>query len=145
MVYDWNEYSVTDVKVRKKEFLSQDTFISDPTDELVIRKNARIYCAGVPRLEAHGRSKVLGRNAIGIGRDKHNAVIIADSQVSKFHAIMSFKKSTAYIRDTGSTNGTYVNDTRIQPNREVALADRDILVLGTTKITIHYREPATRR
>lgn len=125
--------------MRKKEFLSQDTFISDPDDELIISKNARIFCCGVPTLEAHGKSKVLGRNTVGIGRDKHNGVIIADPQVSKFHAILTFKKSSAYLRDTGSTNGTYVNDSRIPANRDVELSDRDVVVLGTTKITIYYR------
>lgn len=125
--------------MRKKEFLSQDTFISDPDDELIIKKNARILCSGMPTLEAHGKSKVLGRNAVGIGRDKHNGVIIADPQVSKFHAILTFKKGTAYLKDTGSTNGTYVNDSRIPANRDVELGDRDVVVLGTTKITILYR------
>lgn len=125
--------------MKRKEFLQQDTFISDPTEDLVIRKSARIYCRGVPRLEAHGRSKILGRNTVGIGRDKHNGVIIADPQVSKFHAILSFRKSAAFIRDTGSTNGTYVNDEKIPRNRDVELADRDVLILGGTKITILYR------
>lgn len=123
----------------RKEFLSQDTFISDPAEEIVIQKSARIYCQGAPRLEAHGRSKILGRKAVGIGRDKHNAVIIADPQVSKFHAILTFRKGSAYIRDTGSTNGTYINDDRISPNREVELSHKDVVILGSTKITILYK------
>ena len=57
---------------KKKNLLSQDTFVSVPDDELVITKSAVIYCGLQPRLEAHGKSKILTRKAIGIGRDKQD-------------------------------------------------------------------------
>lgn len=123
---------------KKKGLLSEDTFVSNPSDELVIVKSAVIHCGLRPRLEAHGKSKELTRKAIGIGRDKQNAVIVADPKVSKFHAIITFKRDGAYIKDTGSTNGTTVNDAPLQLNRERKLEAGDVVIVGETKLTIRY-------
>lgn len=121
---------------RKKNMLSEDTHVSMPAEELIITKSAVIHCGLRPRLEAHGKSKELTRKAVGIGRDKQNAVIIADPKVSKFHAIITFKRDAAYIKDTGSTNGTTVNGTALTPNREKKLAAGDVVVVGATRLTI---------
>jgi len=121
---------------RKKNMLSEDTHVSMPAEELIITKSAVIHCGTRPRLEAHGKSKELTRKAVGVGRDKQNAIIIADPKVSKFHAIITFKRDAAYIKDTGSTNGTTVNGTALTPNREKKLAAGDVVVVGATRLTI---------
>jgi hypothetical protein len=123
---------------KKKELLSEETFISFPDDELVISKSATICCGRAPRLEAHGKSKALTRKSVGIGRDKSNAVIIADPRVSKFHALMKFRGDTAFIRDSHSTNGTFINGKHLLPGKERALKDGDLVVVGTTELRIRY-------
>jgi len=35
-----------------------------------------------------------------------------------------------YVMDLGSTNGTYVNDERLQPQRYVELLEKDVLRFG---------------
>ena len=122
--------------MKKKTVLSEDTFVSTPGDELVIVNSATIWCGVTPRLEAHGRSKALTRKAIGIGREKQNGVIIADPKVSKFHAVISLKRDGAYIKDSGSTNGTRVNGTLLPPGREHKLKDGDVVLVGETQLTI---------
>ncbi|POQ98810.1 hypothetical protein AU468_12280 [Alkalispirochaeta sphaeroplastigenens] len=122
----------------RKNLFSQDTFISGGDDDLVIQKAATIRCGLKPLLEAHGKSKALSRKSIGIGRDKHNGVIIADPQVSKFHAIITFKKGDAFIKDTGSTNGTLVNGEKLPTNKPRLLKDQDLVIVGTTRLTIRY-------
>lgn len=122
----------------KKNLLSQNTEIWDADDELIISKSARLVFSTPPRLEAHDRSKALSRRSIGIGRDKSNGVIIADPLVSKFHAIITVKKGAAYIRDTGSTNGTFVNDERVSDRIPRELRRGDQVLLGGTKLTIAY-------
>ena len=37
--------------------------------------------------------------------------------------------------DTGSTNGTYLNGEPIQPNVDVRLKNKDVILLGSTRIT----------
>ena len=121
----------------KKDIFSEDTFISGEDEEIIIQKNASIYGKGIPRLEAHGKSKKLSNKAVGMGRDKHNAIIISDPRVSKFHAVMTFKKGIGYIRDTNSSNGTYINGEKITTNKDIRLNNKDKIFLGKTEITYY--------
>jgi len=50
---------------------------------------------------------------ISIGRDSSNMVAINDAEVSRRHARMELRGSAYMIQDLGSTNGTFVNGTRI--------------------------------
>jgi pSer/pThr/pTyr-binding forkhead associated (FHA) protein len=118
----------------KKDFFNDQTFIDDPGEKIIIRKEAKIYAGILPRLEANGKSKTLPNKIFAIGRDKRNAVIIADTKVSKFHALITFKDGTGYIRDSNSTNGTFINGQRIEPNRDIKLNNKDVIIVGNTKI-----------
>jgi pSer/pThr/pTyr-binding forkhead associated (FHA) protein len=119
----------------KKDFFNDETHIAESGDDFVIQKNATIDARGVPRLEAHGKSRELSNKAFGLGRDKRNAVIIADPSVSKLHAVISFKKGKGYIRDSNSKNGTIINEKKIPSNVDVELHNKDTIILGGTKIT----------
>jgi pSer/pThr/pTyr-binding forkhead associated (FHA) protein len=114
-----------------------NTIFQDPDAEIVVSKNASIYTKGVPRLEVHNKSKTLSNKAFGIGRDKHNAVIVLDQKVSKFHAVITFQNGEVFIRDINSTNGTFINQKRITPNKIFQLHDKDTILLGNTEIVIH--------
>jgi pSer/pThr/pTyr-binding forkhead associated (FHA) protein len=50
---------------------------------------------------------------ISIGRDNSNAVAINDPEVSRKHAKMELRGTAYVITDLGSTNGTFVNGTRL--------------------------------
>jgi pSer/pThr/pTyr-binding forkhead associated (FHA) protein len=50
---------------------------------------------------------------ISIGRDNTNTVAINDAEVSRRHARMELRGSAYVIQDLGSTNGTFVNGTRV--------------------------------
>lgn len=99
------------------------------------KKSARINaCSGVPRLEVHGQSKQLSNKSFGIGRDKTNQIIIADPKVSRFHAVVTFENNKAYIKDTDSSNGTFLNGKQIETQRKILLNDGDKIKVGTTVI-----------
>ena len=60
-----------------------------------------------------GRVYSLEGQEISIGRDVTNIISINDAEVSRKHARMELRGSTYMIQDLGSTNGTFVNGTRI--------------------------------
>jgi hypothetical protein len=68
------------------------------------------------------------RGEVRLGREKDNAIVVADEKVSRHHALLSPIGDTYIIQDQGSVNGTYVNSVRIaQPTR---LRHQDQIRLG---------------
>ena len=60
-----------------------------------------------------GKTYPLDAQEITIGRDAVNIIAINDAEVSRRHARMELRGSAYVIQDLGSTNGTFVNGTRI--------------------------------
>ena len=69
---------------------------------------------------------------VNIGRVSNCDVMIDSPVVSKYHAFFSKnpKNQTYQITDANSTNGTYVNDIKLEPNEKRILYDSDIISLG---------------
>ena len=112
-----------------------ETLCHEGFEKMVIQKKALIsYLSLVPSIEAHGKRMALSNKGFGIGRDKSNAVIVSDPKVSKFHAFITFKKGKAYIKDSGSTNGTWVNNIQVSDERSQELKNKDKISVGSTQI-----------
>jgi pSer/pThr/pTyr-binding forkhead associated (FHA) protein len=56
---------------------------------------------------------VFKKHEITIGRDSTNDVILKRTTVSKVHCRAIFINGVLMVGDSGSTNGTYVNDSRV--------------------------------
>jgi len=71
----------------------------------------------------------MGRNVIG--RDRRSDVIIHDDQASSHHADLVFRPEERrfILMDHNSTNGTYVNETEIEPRRD--LIGKDVVRIGS--------------
>ncbi len=65
-----------------------------------------------------------------IGRDKNNSITIDDPLVSRVHCMVRRIRSSWYIEDAGSTNGTWVNSKKITPGKAIRLNPDDTIVLG---------------
>ncbi|MEA2428825.1 MAG: hypothetical protein QOF37_2453 [Thermoleophilaceae bacterium] len=65
-----------------------------------------------------------------IGREGTDIVLAADPEVSRRHAAIREHDGGLAIEDLGSTNGTFVNDERIEGVR--ALSNGDVVRLGNT-------------
>jgi hypothetical protein len=70
----------------------------------------------------------MGRNVIG--RDRRSDIVVNDDQASSHHADLVFRPEERrfILMDHNSTNGTYVNETEIEPRRD--LAEKDIVRIG---------------
>lgn len=69
-----------------------------------------------------------------LGRGPNNAIVLADPSISGQHALVSFRLGQWWIEDQGSTNGTYINDMRIdQPS---VLSAGDVVRLGSLRLRV---------
>ena len=48
-----------------------------------------------------------------MGRDVNSAIIVEDQFASADHAVLTFRGRAWYVEDRGSTNGTFVNGSRV--------------------------------
>jgi len=79
--------------------------------------------------EKDGIAFSLGEQSVVIGRKRSNDISLDDTNVSRVHAYLDFWEGDYYITDLGSTNGTFVNGTRISKKR---LVEGDRITMGTT-------------
>jgi hypothetical protein len=73
----------------------------------------------------------MGRNVIG--RDRKSDIVISDDQASSHHADLVFRpeEKRFILMDHNSTNGTYVNETEIEPRRD--LSPKDVIRIGSQR------------
>jgi pSer/pThr/pTyr-binding forkhead associated (FHA) protein len=80
----------------------------------------------------------LGPKAVRIGRDVDNDLVLTDETVSGHHARAWIDGDRAFLRDPGSTNGTFVNDERA--HNIVEIRHGDLLRLGmATELVVRGR------
>jgi len=49
-----------------------------------------------------------------IGRAEDNTIVLADSTVSRTHAVVEWRDGDFFLRDAGSRNGVFLNDERVE-------------------------------
>ena len=90
-----------------------------------------------------GQTRALGSAHVALGRDMLCELRFdptGDTEVSARHAEVRVEDGVAIVRDTNSTNGVYVNGTRVRG--EQALADGDVLRLGARGPKIRFEAQA---
>jgi len=65
-----------------------------------------------------------------IGRRPTNKIAIADPYVSGSHAVITAEDGTFTLTDIGSTNGTFVNGEKLEPNQPRQLNDGDMVTFA---------------
>lgn len=74
-----------------------------------------------------------------VGRTKENDLSIEDSSVSKIHAALVLNsEKQLMVADTGSTNGTFINDKRIAYGRAFPVASGEIVKFGNIEVTFEH-------
>ncbi len=73
---------------------------------------------------------------IQVGRTANNDLTLAHAQVSRRHLRLHVDGDDVYATDLGSSNGTYLNDTRLEAQAATPLAVGDGLRLGPFVLTL---------
>ena len=78
---------------------------------------------------------VFGLDAVTtIGRDVNNAIVVEDQFASAEHAVLTFRGRTWYVEDLASTNGTYVNGSRIDGLAPIGFGDE--IQIGQVRVRL---------
>jgi hypothetical protein len=86
-----------------------------------------------------GQARAIDSTRLSLGRDALCDLRFdpdADTEVSGRHAEVCFENGAAWVRDANSTNGVYVNGTRVRG--EQPLADGDVIRLGAKGPKIRF-------
>jgi hypothetical protein len=88
---------------------------------------------GSARLQADGRTIVVGPAGAVLGRSRDCDVVLDDPNVSRHHAEVRPSGGSWIVNDLGSTNGVKVNGRRIRGPE--SLKRGDVIELGTSSVT----------
>lgn len=88
----------------------------------------------------NGQRWALEREMI-IGRDDTCDIVIADRQVSRFHARVALTENGVLLEDLGSKNGTFHNGTRIED--PAILSDGDLVQVSLLQHFVFLSSDAT--
>jgi hypothetical protein len=83
-----------------------------------------------------GRSDPRNRNRVDLDLTPYGAL---DRGVSREHVRMHIEEGRLLVTDLGSTNGTFLASTRLEPNTPTILRKGDELLLGRLPIQILFR------
>jgi hypothetical protein len=90
------------------------------------------------RPDGRSRSIVVDGRPLTIGRAPDNGLVLADSRASRHHARLYGRRGALVLADLGSTNGSWVNDRRID---EMALGEGDQVRIGDTILVVESVDP----
>ena len=115
--------------------------VLNPLPEVSVEPSKEIYIAefavgGKPRTKELAFAE---RQRLSVGRTKENDLWLDDGSVSKIHAALVLNSEKhLMVADTGSTNGTFINDQRIVYGRAFVLKDGDKLKFGTVEVALKH-------
>jgi adenylate cyclase len=76
----------------------------------------------------------LNKPVITVGRGNANDLVLNDSSVSRFHAVIKLRDNSIFVADRGSTNGIVLNDNKI--SQETELKDGDVALVGQYRLRL---------
>lgn len=127
-----------------KRAINQQNPIQITTSTLKAAQEVLLLIRGmVERLEiSEGGIYKLGRfefNSPNMRTVDLTAYGAADRGVSREHAQLHLEGDKLYITDLGSTNGTYVRATRLNPNEPTMLSRGEEILLGRLSVQVVFK------
>ncbi len=115
---------------QRQEFFDQTN--QRVAQDTLVNKDLTILATLQVRTDSYSeRTYTLGTKTVVIGRRRSSEIPLLDENVSRSHAEISYADQGHTITDLGSTNGVYVNGTRVLKKK---LVDGDEIKVGGTVI-----------
>ena len=82
------------------------------------------------------KKKIALTAKITIGRALENDIVIDNKLASRYHALIQKIRDQFFVKDMGSTNGTFLNGRRIPADKYVKLNQGDKITVGSVNVAI---------
>lgn len=89
-------------------------------------------CLIIIRGSPQGHRFFITQSEMSIGRDPTADISVSDQSISRKHAKISRLKNEIILTDLGSSNGTFVNGTKVNSGESVPLSKEDMITLGNS-------------
>lgn len=106
------------------------------------KNNVQIFAADFTLNGVLKKTKLVFENnrRLSVGRTKENDLAIDDASVSKIHASLSLNgENQLILADTGSTNGTFINERRISYGKAQNIAAGDKVKFGSVEVSFEHQ------
>lgn len=87
--------------------------------------------------EALGDLTLTVSESLSVGRGSDNDVVLGSKQVSRNHAVLSVLEGQLYVKDLDSSNGTFINDERIEGNKSHLLQVSDTIGFASFRFQVN--------
>jgi len=125
----------------EEKITSIDSVITLAARDIVSSSEQTLVCNNIPVtatiaaedsavLKTRNNTYYLNRLEISAGRSPSSDIRIEDKTVSLRHCSLSLKSKQWCIVDLGSINGTWINDTKLSPNKVTEINDNDEIRIG---------------
>jgi FHA domain len=106
------------------------------------REAAVLYVVQPGKTGLHSGDPLELEPSTTIGRVSENNVVLAEETVSSRHAIVEFHDGRWWLRDLGSTNGTFLNSELV--NGQDELRPGDLIQIGGVRLQFAMSRPPRR-
>lgn len=99
-----------------------------------------LECVVITIRNAEGSlQKVVDGHSFSIGRAPDCIVSIPHAGVSRLHLLVTVKRGEVYIIDQDSSNGTFVNGTRLDAKKMTHIKPTDEIKIGLSDVTVQFQ------
>lgn len=82
----------------------------------------------------------LTRPTTSVGRQPGNDIVLNTSAVSRYHAQFDVAEGQVFLVDLGTVNGTFINDSQVEPDSRSPLTNGDVIIMGDVRLTFYAPE-----